>query len=387
MRRFIIVVLDSLGVGALPDAAAYSSLGTNTFGHIAESAPMNIPNLQRLGIGNVLPLANVPPAEAPAAAWGKMAALSAGMDTTCGHWEICGIILDKPFPVFPHGFPLEIIEPFCEAIGTDILGNIPASGVEIIQRLGVNHMATGRPIVYTSADSTFQIAAHESVIPVERLYEICRIARKMLRGPYNVGRVIARPFIGSAEDGFTRTENRRDFSVQPPAGGLMEHCYRSYVPVISVGKIYDIFAGQYIDKAYEGHNNKQSEESLLQALEEQEEGFIFANFVDFDTLYGHRNDVDGYRRAIEEFDLWLPDLTAKIGKEDILVICADHGNDPTSPTYDHSREYVPLLVYGPQVRPHHLGIRASFADLGQTAAEYLRTAPLAAGVSFLPDLF
>lgn len=386
MKRFIIAVMDSLGVGELPDAADYNSIGANTLGHIAEYEKLSIPNLCALGMANILPLAGQTPAASPKAAWGKMAASSAGMDTTSGHWEISGIILANRLPTYPQGFPDEIIDPFRKAIGRDILGNCPASGTQIIEDLGEEHLATGSPIVYTSADSVFQVAAHEAIIPPDDLYKICRIARGLLQGKHAVGRVIARPFVGNAKDGFRRTENRRDFSLIPPAGCLLEQCRRSGIPVISIGKIYDIFAGCHIDKAYPGHNNAESAQSLLRALAENQDGFIFANFVDFDTLYGHRNDTIGYGKAIERFDAYLPELLSALSDDDILVICADHGNDPSSPSPDHNREYVPLLVYGAKIKPVCLGIRSTFADLGRTAAEYLGAGDFTVGKSFLKEI-
>lgn len=386
MKRFIIIVLDSLGVGALPDAAEYNSVGANTLGHIAAARQLKIPQLRQLGLANIIPLDNVPSINAPLAAYGKMAARSAGMDTTSGHWEISGILLEQRMPTYPHGFPPEIIKAFETAIGREVLGNCVSSGTEIIQRLGPEHVRTGKPIVYTSADSVFQLAAHEDIIPVEQLYKMCQIARSILTGPHGVGRVIARPFIGNADDGFTRTGNRKDFSLQPPPGNLLEQVAKKGLPVISVGKIYDIFAGSHITKAYEGHNNAQSAASVLQALQENDHGLIFVNFVDFDMLYGHRNDLPGYAAAIEHFDEFLAQLLPALASDDILAICADHGNDPSTPGTDHNREYVPLLVYGAKVAPGNLGIRTTFADLGQTAAAYLETEPLAAGESFLTEI-
>lgn len=383
MKRFIIVVLDSVGVGAAPDAAQYSSLGANTLGHIAECCTLHLPCLEKLGVGNILPLRGIPAATSPSAAWGKMMPTAAGMDTTSGHWEIAGTPLQDPLPTFPQGFPPEIIAPFVAQTGRGVLGNRVASGVQIIQELGSEQMRTGKWIVYTSADSVFQIAAHEAVIPVDELYQACCIARALLVGDYGVGRVIARPFVGNEKEGYTRTENRRDFSLEPPGGNLLECCQNKHLPVVSIGKIQDIFAGKHIEVALPGHTNQQSMDSLLHAVRDMEGGFLFANFVDFDMLYGHRNDPSGYARALERFDQGLPQVLELLKEEDILAICADHGNDPTTPSTDHTREFVPLLMIGPRIKPVDLGIRKTFSDLGQTAAAYLGTAALPAGTSFL----
>ncbi|MDO4731951.1 MAG: phosphopentomutase [Bacillota bacterium] len=386
MKRFVIVVLDSVGVGAAPDAAAYACADTNTLGHVISAFPRALPCMQSLGLGNILPLAGVPPVERPIAAWGKMQPQGAGMDTTSGHWEIAGTPLSQPFPTFPKGFPPEIMEPFSAACGRGILGNYPASGVEIIQNLGTAHVESGKLIVYTSADSVFQLAAHEEIVPPEQLYAYCRIARELLQGKYAVGRVIARPFRDDGKGNYIRTENRRDFSLEPPVGNLLEACQAAGLPVCAVGKIYDIFAGKHIDRALPGHNNRESMLSLLQALEREEGGLIFANFVDFDMLYGHRNDAEGYANALAAFDQALPELLSALKEEDILAICADHGNDPTTPSSDHSRENVPLLLYGAGLRPVSLGTRCSFADLGQSAADYLGLKALNSGSSFLQEI-
>jgi len=375
-----------VGAGAAPDAPRYDSAEANTLGHVAEQFPLSLPCLQELGLGNILPLTNVPPASVPKAAWGKMQPLGAGMDTTSGHWEIAGTPLLCPLPTFPKGFPPEIMEPFCAAVGRGVLGNCPGSGVEIIQNMGAEHVRSGDLIVYTSADSVFQLAAHENVVPPEQLYAYCRIARSLLQGEYAVGRVIARPFRDDGQGNYIRTENRRDFSLQPPPGNLLERCQAAHLPVTAIGKIHDIFAGQHMDSVLPGHNNGESMSSLLKALEEEEAGLIFANFVDFDMLYGHRNDGAGYAKALEDFDAALPRVLAALRKEDILAICADHGNDPTTPSSDHSREYVPLLLIGKGIRPVPLGIRSSFADLGQTAADYLGLQPLPSGSSFLSEI-
>ncbi|MBR2783365.1 MAG: phosphopentomutase [Firmicutes bacterium] len=386
MKRFIIVVMDSVGCGELPDAAAYNSVGADTLGHIAARRGLCLPRLQKLGLGNIADLAGVAPAAAPQAAWGRMAERTAGMDTTSGHWEIAGLVLDKPLPTYPQGFPEEVTDRLRQAFGRDILGNCVASGTKIIQELGEEHVRTACPIVYTSADSVLQIACHEDVYSPEQLYELCRQARAIMQGPHGVGRVIARPFVGSRAGEFTRTENRRDFSLQPPAGGLLQRVKEAGLPVVSIGKINDIFAGCDITDILPGHDNGQSMTSLYQALDSFDQGLIFANFVDFDMLYGHRNDVEGYGAALEAFDAGLERVLDSLRPEDILAVTADHGNDPTTNGTDHNREYVPLLVCGPQVKPAALGVRASFADLGQTAAEYLGAAALPDGESFLKDI-
>lgn len=386
MKRIVITVMDSVGVGALPDADKYHSLGANTLGHISEHNDLRLPTMERLGIGNILPLRTILPADEPLAAYGKMASIAAGMDTTSGHWEIAGLPLREPLPTYPNGFPPAVIDAFSAAIGHGVLGNCVASGTEIIRHLGEEHLATGKPIVYTSADSVFQIAAHEELYPPPELYEFCRKARAILQGEHGVGRVIARPFVGRIAADFRRTENRRDFSLRPPAGGLLEQVRAAGLPVTSIGKIADIFAGCDIDQALPGHSNAESMRSLYQALQSPAGGLIFANFVDFDALYGHRNDVAGYAKALQEFDAGLAQALTLLRAEDIFLLTADHGNDPLSPGTDHNREYVPLLAYGQRVRPVSLGVRASFADLGQTAAAYLGVKPLAAGESFLAEI-
>ena len=384
-KRAIMIVLDSVGAGEAPDAAAYGDSGSNTLGHIAAECGLSLPNMARLGLGNILPLKGVAAAAAPTAAFGRMMEVSCGKDTTAGHWEIAGTPLLQPLPVYPDGFPDELIAEFRRLIGREVLGNEVASGTEIIRRLGEEHIRTGRPIVYTSADSVFQIAAHEDIIPPEQLYEMCRIARGLLVGRHGVGRVIARPFEGAGGD-FRRTDRRRDFSLLPPQGNIFDVLSAAGVPTVAIGKINDIFAGRGIDHAYPTHNNSEGEAALLAALDSHPAGFIWANLVDFDMLFGHRNDVSGYAAALEAFDRFLPLLLDKLGEDDLLIITADHGNDPTTPSTDHSREYVPLLVYGRAAAGVDLGVRQTFADAGATVADWLGAPALQYGRSFLPEI-
>ncbi|WP_148854676.1 phosphopentomutase [Neomoorella thermoacetica] len=370
LDRVIIIVLDSVGVGALPDAAQYEDEGSNTLAHIAATVDLRLPNLTRLGVGNITPLWGIPPVGTPAAAWGKMASQTAGKDTTSGHWELAGLILERPFPLYPHGFPPEIIEPFEKAIGRRVLGNKPASGTVIIEELGAEHMRTGNPIVYTSADSVFQIAAHEEVIPVEELYRYCKIARRLLTEEHAVGRVIARPFVGEPGH-FIRTDRRQDFSLEPPRPTLLDAVIAAGLEVMAVGKIKDIFAGRGISRWIHTHDNMDGVDQTRNFMREGERGLIFTNLVDFDMRYGHRNDVAGYAAALEAFDRRLPELLDALETSDALILTADHGCDPTTPSTDHSREYVPLLIYGKRIRPLNIGVRPTFADLGATVADLL----------------
>lgn len=379
-RRIVWVVLDSVGIGAMPDWAEYGDPpGSNTLGNIARQRPLALPNLCALGLGNITDFPGLAPVASPAAHYGRCALRSPGKDTTTGHWEMVGVILDKPFPLFPQGFPAEFLARFEAEIGRGTLGNKTASGTEIIAELGEEHVRTGRPIVYTSADSVFQVAAHEEVIGLFELYRICEIARRMLQGPLEVGRVIARPFVGEAGR-FTRTPNRKDYAVPPPKM-LLDALDRANVPVHSVGKIFDIFLGRGIRTYDKTKSNAEGVAKTIAALGEVEEGLIFTNLVDFDSLYGHRNDVEGYARALEEFDAGLPGILAALRPDDLLILTADHGCDPTTASTDHSREYVPLLVKG---RPtgQSLGTRGSLADIGATVAENFGVTTLA-GESFL----
>ncbi|HEX4165498.1 MAG TPA: phosphopentomutase [Bryobacteraceae bacterium] len=382
-ERVIWIVLDSVGIGAMPDAASFGDLGSDTLGNIAKKHGLNLPNLTRLGLANIKPLAGLSASARPAGAYGRCCLASPGKDTTTGHWEMAGIILSEAFPVYPHGFPADLMAAFEEKIGRKTLGNKAASGTEIIQELGAEHMRSGFPIVYTSADSVFQIAAHESIIPLEELYRICEIARALLQKPNEVGRVIARPFIGQAGR-FTRTPNRHDYAVPPPPGMLLDRLAEHAVPVYAIGKISDVFLGRGISHSVTTKSNDDGMRKTVVAMQEQHQGLIFVNLVDFDQQYGHRNDVDGYATALERVDTWLPSLELKPG--DLLIITADHGCDPTTTSTDHSREFVPLLVYGENVIPGvNLGTRQTLADIGQTVA-YNFGISLPAGSSFLDDI-
>jgi phosphopentomutase len=385
--RVIWIVLDSVGIGELPDAASYGDVGRDTLGHIARSRRLNLPNLVRLGLANIKPLANFAPLSSLAGSYGKGATVSPGKDTTTGHWEMAGIWLDQAFPVYPYGFPKSLIEEFERQIERRTLGNKPASGTEIIKELGEEHVRTGFPIVYTSGDSVFQIAAHEDVIPIAELYGMCEIARKLLDGPNRVGRVIARPFTGTAGD-FRRTERRHDYAVEPPRPMLLDVLAEAKIPVFGVGKIHDIYNGRGVDDYVTTKNNADGLAKLSDELAQRPKGLIFANLVDFDMLYGHRKDVEGFARSLEEFDALLGPFLAALRPSDLLLITADHGcdPDPVNPTTDHSREYVPILAYSPSIRSGvNLGTRATLADMGQTIAENFGT-KIPHGTSFLNSL-
>lgn len=383
ITRVIIVILDSVGVGELPDATSYGDTGTNTLGHLAEAVGgLNMPNLGRLGLGNIIPILGVPPVTEPAAAFGRMRERSAGKDTTTGHWEIAGIITAQPFPVYPHGFPQEIIEPFEKAIGRGVIGNIAASGTEIIAQLGEEHIKTGKPIVYTSADSVFQIAAHESVVPIDELYRWCEIARGILTGSHAVGRVIARPFIGEPGN-FTRTPRRKDFSLVPPQPTILDRVKESGGEVIAIGKIEDIFAKRGVTRAVHPPDNAAVTEETICTVENGEGTLVFSNLVDFDMKYGHRNDSRGYADALEAFDIEVPKLLSGMKPGDMLIITADHGCDPTTPGTDHTREHTPLIVTGPGLKSNvDLGVRESFCDVAATIADVLGLISPTCGVSF-----
>jgi len=369
----------------MPDAAQYGDAGSDTLGNIARIRGIRLPNLSRLGLGNIKPLTGLAPVAEPAAAYGKCTLASPGKDTTTGHWEMVGIHLAKPFPLFPHGFPPEIIREFERRTGRGSLGNRAASGTEIIKELGADHMRTGSPIVYTSADSVFQIAAHEEVIPLWELYKMCETAREILRGPYEVGRVIARPFIGSPGN-FTRTANRHDYAVPPPKGMLLDQLDDRGVFIHGVGKIFDIFLGRGIRESTKTANNTEGMAQTLEAMQAQDAGLIYVNLVDFDQQFGHRNDIEGYGNALEQFDAWVPEFQRALRPDDLAIFTADHGCDPTTPSTDHSREYVPLLATGPKARPGvNLGVRATLSDIGQTVAENFG-AHISQGTSFLSEI-
>jgi phosphopentomutase len=381
-QRVIWIVLDSVGIGELPDADQYGDRGSDTLGNLASARTLHLPNLSRMGLANIKRMKGLEAVSQPTGSYGKCALASPGKDTTTGHWEMAGIHLERAFPLFPNGFPREVMDEFERRTGRSSLGNKAASGTEILTELGEEHMRTGAPIVYTSADSVFQIAAHEDVIPVWELYKICETARDILRGPYEVGRVIARPFVGEPGS-FMRTSNRHDYAVPPPRGMLLDQLEAKRVPVFSVGKILDIFLGRGIGDYEKSKSNADGMAKTLGAMQAQDRGLIFTNLVDFDMLYGHRNDVEGYARALEEVDAWVPELLAKLQDTDLVVFTADHGCDPTTPSTDHSREYVPLLTFGRRARGgKNLGTRDTLSDVGQTIAENFGTS-ISKGTSFL----
>jgi len=385
-NRILLIVLDGAGIGAMPDAPEWGDAGSDTFGHILESRQLRLPNLQRFGLGNIRPLQGLPPLDDPVGSYGRCALRSNGKDTTTGHWEMAGIILERAFPTYPNGFPQNVIDRFVKETSVPgVLGNIPASGTEIIKVLGEEHVKTRKPIVYTSADSVFQIAAHEEVIPLPRLYEMCESARRILDGEHKVGRVIARPFLGQP-GGFYRTENRHDYAVPPPRENLLPALADEDLDVVCIGKIASIYDSVGVTKDLTAKNNEQSINQTIAALNEPSRGLIFSNLVDFDMLYGHRRDTEGYAKALEHFDSRLPEIEQAMRDDDLLMITADHGNDPTFPGSDHTREYAPLLVYGKRSRGGvNLGIRKSLSDIGQTIAENFGLR-LMAGESFLKEL-
>ncbi|MEO6710592.1 MAG: phosphopentomutase [Planctomycetota bacterium] len=388
MRRVFLIVLDSLGCGAMPDAADFGDSGAHTLDHLVQSAGgLDAPRLIALGLGNIQGVASLPRANKPAGAFGRCAERSPGKDTSTGHWEMMGLVLEKQFPVFPNGFPPEIIDPFVDrGMLPGVLCNRPASGTAVIEALGLEHIASGKPIVYTSADSVFQVAAHETHFGLERLYEVCEIARKILN-PYGVGRVIARPFVGE-QGAFQRTYNRRDYSLLPFQKTVLDRLKAAGLPVVGVGKISDIFAGQGLTRDVHTEGNVDGMRATIELARTQKNGLVFVNLVDFDMLYGHRRDAQGYRRAIETFDLDLIRLESGLREDDLVLLTADHGNDPTfAATTDHTREYVPILACGKRVKAGaELGTRASFADIGATVEEALGLVPVGPGKSFLSEI-
>lgn len=386
MDRIILLILDSLGIGELPDAKDYNGQGSDTLGNIIKAlGGISIPNLESMGLGLIQGVEGLQKTKKPIASFGRMAEASKGKDTSTGHFEIAGIIIDKPFPTYPDGFPEEIMNRFERETGLGYLGNKAASGTEIIKELGEEHIKTGKPIVYTSADSVFQIAAHEDIIPVNRLYEICEIARR-IADVYNIGRVIARPFTGN-KGSFQRTVRRKDFSMPPPEETVLDRLKAKGLPVIGVGKIGDIYGHRGLTGEIHTKNNMDGVDKTVGTLKKIKRGFIFANLVDFDMLYGHRNDATGYANALKEVDKRIPEIIKLLGDKDMLIITADHGCDPTTPSTDHSREYVPLLVYGKKLKAGiNLGTRKTFADVGQTIAEVFKTGRMKHGNSFLKQI-
>ncbi len=385
MKRVIVIIIDGVGIGELPDAAEYGDQNSNTLANTARAVNgAQLPNLQKLGMGKIAPIPGLEDNITAIGNYGKLAERSPGKDSTTGHWELAGLILDQPFPTYPNGFPDEVITEFTKRTGYKILGNIAASGTEIIKELGEEHLRTGKLIVYTSADSVFQIAAHGDVVPLEKLYEICQEARDMLTGKHAVARVIARPFEGSCAADFKRTKYRKDFSLEPFGPTLHLNLKNAGWQTVGIGKINDLYALAGIQKSVFTKTNPEGMKAILEELDSTESGFIMANLVDFDMLYGHRNDVPGFYGALQEFDRWLPSLLEKLSGEDMLMITADHGNDPTMPSTDHSREYVPLLIYGPELKQNqNIGTRETFADLQATIADYFGIKSTGNGTSFL----
>ncbi|HEX7708400.1 MAG TPA: phosphopentomutase [Thermoanaerobaculia bacterium] len=385
-RRAIVVVCDSLGVGELPDAAEFGDEGSNTLGHVLDAEHPTLPNLSSLGLLHTLPEPRS--TESPIGAWGRMAELSAGKDTTTGHWEMMGLVVADPFRTYPDGFPPEVIEEYERRIGRTTLGNKPASGTVILDELGEEHMRTGRPIVYTSGDSVFQVAAHEKIIPVEELWQICQTARELMRGEHNIGRIIARPFVGEGRGRFTRTANRKDFSVKPTGETVLERAHKAGREVIGLGKIADIFDGVGIGSEIRTESNSDGMRKTIELVRESSADLIFTNLVDFDSKYGHRNDAHGYAKALETFDTEMPALLEVMRPGDLMFLTADHGCDPTDVSTDHTREYVPLVIAGPSIRRGiDLGTRSTFADLGATVCDLLALPRNGlAGTSVLPEL-
>ena len=387
MKRVFLIVLDSFGIGAMPDAESFGDVGVNTLAACATSSKLHIPNMIAAGLGNIDGVTCLPKVDAPAGAFARLTEASMGKDTTIGHWEIGGIVSDDPLPTYPNGFPQEILEAFEAATGRGVLCNLPYSGTDVIRDYGPEQQATGKWIVYTSADSVFQVAAHEEWIPLEELYDACRKARKILKGKHGAGRVIARPYVGDSENGFQRTSNRHDYSLEPPAKTLLDAVKEAGLASIGVGKIYDIFAGRGTTEHVYNKSNADGMNHALDYAKKEFAGLCFVNLVDFDMQFGHRRDIDGYARALTEFDAWLPRLLDKLEEDDIVMITADHGCDPAyTATTDHTREYVPLLILGKQVKPVDLGTRTSFADIAATVTELLGVEYETEGQSFAAEI-
>jgi len=387
IKRAVLLILDSCGIGELPDAHLYKDEGSNTVVNTARAVGgLSLPHLQKLGLGNITEIPGVPKTKSPTCNFGRMAELSCGKDSTIGHWEIAGVVSENPFPVYPNGFPKEIINEFEKRIKRKILWNKPASGTEVIKKLGEEHIKTKKPIVYTSADSVFQIACHEDVVPVHKLYQMCRIAREILSGEHGVARVIARPFVGE-KGKFIRTERRRDFSLAPPEDTILDLMKRKGFEVVGIGKIDDLFGGRGLTEALHTKNNMDGMDKLIEVMDKDVRGLIFINLIDFDMLWGHRNNYKDFALGLEEFDKRLPELLNKMRKDNILIITADHGCDPTTPSTDHSREYVPLLVYGELLkRGVNLGIRETFSDVAKTLDDVFNLGGIKNGKSFLKEI-
>lgn len=386
MRRAAIIVLDGVGIGPAHDAAAYGDAGSNTLGHVARAVGgLSVPRLEALGLGHCAELAGVARVSAPAAAHGVCEPASPGKDSTTGHWEICGLLLEAPFPTYPHGFTSAVVDEFARLTARGVLGNKPASGTAVLDEYGAEHRRTGSWIVYTSADSVFQIAAHEETVPLGELYAACLTARQLLRGEHSVSRVIARPFVGEP-GAWKRTGGRRDYSLPPPGPTLLDRLAERQIPRVGVGKVDDLFAGRGITSIHT-ETNAEAYALIEGAMAAMNRGLLLANVIEFDQTWGHRNDIEGFRRGLVELDRNVPRLLNGVREDDLVIFTADHGNDPTTPSTDHSREIVPLLVFGPKVRPADLGRRRTFADIGQTVAEFLGVPALGAGTSFLPEVW
>lgn len=387
-KRIVLIVLDSVGIGELPDAAQYGDIGSNTLKATWKTGNLNVPNLKSMGLFNITGNDYAAPESSPLASYARLAEASKGKDTTIGHWEISGIISDKALPTYPDGFPEEILKPFSEKTGRKVLCNLPYSGTKVLDDFGDEHMSSGDLIVYTSADSVFQIAAHEDLVPLDELYSYCQTARELLTGEHALGRIIARPFVGSKAEGFVRTPNRKDFSLEPQGRTICDILVENDVATVGIGKIYDIFAGKGISKTFKSKSNAYGMEKTIELVKNNEPGFIFVNLVDFDMKFGHRNDVEGYTKALNEFDVQLGELLGCLGDDDMLLITADHGCDPSTPGSDHSREYTPLLVHGKKVKQGvNLGTRSCFSDIAATVAEFFEVESPAFGESFLKDVF